>query len=255
MMKVLTVFIGFIILVLPTVLVYASPPPSTDNYPSGWGMNPTVWERRGSSFSEWGIYDPVSSGAGGFGQGAYGWRITDKPPYKPRAERCLIPYQALRTMSGAPVTLELWIESYLLFSYENTCYQWHRLGDAGETITFVIEGTTQSNTELEVVLIPESEALTHIEFVEDIWGRTGSEYGSDLEISWRGRWGNGLECGESIQWGWETLIPDAETGSLGISNIPPCDHWFQFEGSFMIPYHQPDGYYKLVINGCPVLII
>ena len=255
-MKKFTVFIGCILWILPFIGAYAVPPPPQGDHPAGWGMNPTVWELRSSSFTEWGIYDPLEngSGAGAYSQGV---QLAQEPPEKQQLRyRNLNPrYPAHRPVNSAPIFLELWIESYMLLTYECTGYQWHRLGDANETIVFLVQGTTQSNTEIQVTLMPGTDPLTHIKFVEDIYGRGDPQFGSDLEINWRARWGSGLLPGENVQWGWQIVTPESGTGVLGLSQIPPCDHWFQFEGSFEIPYHQPDGYYRLVINGCPVLVM
>lgn len=217
---------------LAAMAAQAVPPPAHGSYPGGWGMNNTNWETQSGLFTAWGLYDPLY------------------PPQQGAA--WVVGWDPLTYIDYQPITLELWIEMYMLLTYDYTSYQWHRLGDAGETISFVIQGTVQANSELHVSLMPTAtEPLDTLYFREDIFGRTGPQYGSNLPITWQGRWGDGLVIGQNVQWGWEIITPSPGIGTIALTQMPACDHWFEFEGSFTIPYHQPDGYYSLVIKGCP----
>ncbi len=222
------------VMIIAATVAKALPPPAHGGYQEGWGMNPNNWEEQSGTFSFWGLYDPLYPP-----QQSAAWVVDWSNPSN------------VGYVSYEPIKLELWIEMYMLLTYEYTSYQWHRLGNEGETITFIIQGTTQMNSEVHVRLLPGADPLTDIKFVEDIFDRTGPAYGSDIPITWRGRWGNGLDIGQNVQWGWEVITPDPVTGALSLSQMPPCDHWFQFEGSFTLPYHIDDGYYHLVIKGCP----
>ena len=235
------VIITILVLTIP-VLVFAVsnyPPPAQGGYQGGWGMNPTNWEASSGSFSAWGLYNPSYVGGGD------AWIVDWTDPLNP----VYIEY--------APITLELWIELYCLQTYQYTSYQWHRLGNLEETICFSITGSAQSNSPLYAGLTRQEQDLTNLYFIEDIFGRTtagsfppGYPYQTaDIPISWRARWGRGLAVGENIQWGWETVVPDPD--DLMVTITEPCDHWFEFEGCFTIPYHQPDGYYMLTMGGCP----
>jgi hypothetical protein len=254
-MRKIAPIVGILLWLMPAVQVHAVPPPAHGEELGGWGMNPAVWDEAGGNFSQWGIYDPTYggdplgwvTGSGYFGK----YKKSASPAY----QRCAAPPGISREMMCDQISLELWVEAYMILTYESTAYLWHRLGDAGETITFIIEGTTQSNSEIHVSLMPGTDPLTHLVFVEDIHGRSGSEYGSDIEIDWRGRWGSGSVCGQNILWDWQILTPEPSTGMLSLYGIAACDHWFQFEGSFTIPYHTPDGYYRLMINGCPIPVL
>ena len=210
-----------------------NPPPAYGGYQAGWGMNPNDWDNHTGSFSAWGLWNPVASGP----QGAdwvvgYDW---------PGGAPVYIDY--------TDITLELWIEMYALQTYEYTSYQWHRVGDNAETITFYVQGLLKSNSGQYVSLMRGTEDLGYLYFREDIFGRVGATYGSDIPITWRARWGNGLAYGQYVQEDWQTLTPG--TGDLDIGPIPSCDHWFQFEGSFHLAYHVNDGYYSLITEGCP----
>lgn len=231
---------AFLVAILALVwagAAWSTPPPAQGGYQAGWGMNPTNWQKTTGSFSAWGIYDPVG------GSGGDPWVVDYSFP---GGVPVYIDY--------ADITLELWVEMYALQTYEYTSYQWHRLGDNAETITFVIQGILKSNNGQYVSLMRGAEDLTHLYFREDIFGRTGPDYGTDIPISWEGRWGEGTVYGSSVQWGWEPLTPDGE-GDLNIGPIPSCDHWFQFKGSFSLDYHVDDGYYSLVTEGCPAPVM
>jgi hypothetical protein len=215
------------------------PPPAHGVYQGGWGMNPTNWDAASGSFSAWGLYDPLHGGDGD------AWVVDWTDPNN------------LIYIDYAPITLELWIELYCMQTYHYTSYQWHRLGNQEETICFTVTGSAQCNNAVYCALTKKNQDLTHIYFVEDIFGRTN--YGplppsypnptADIPIAWQARWGRGLMVGENVQWGWNTVVPDPD--DLRISINEPCDHWFEFEGCFTIPYHQPDGYYMLEMGGCP----
>ena len=108
----LRLFASILILTSVAVMANATPPPAHGGYQSGWGMNPTNWENESGSFSAMGLYDPNYTGGGA--SWVVGWNPTAYINY-------------------APITLELWIEMYMLLTYEYTSYQWHRLGNSGET--------------------------------------------------------------------------------------------------------------------------
>jgi len=72
----------------------------------------------------------------------------------------------------------------------------------------------------------------------------------DIPITWRGRWGNGHAIGNNIVLNWIPLAWNL-TNELILAEITASDRWFQFEGQFDILYHEPDGYYKLSLSGCP----
>lgn len=217
---------GLAVLMMAPITVLADPPPAHGIYAAGWAMNPTNWNSYTGSYSSWGLYDPNYVG-GGDSWVVGGWD------------------GSLEYIDYAPITLELWVEMYCAQSYHYTSYQWHRLGDQAETITFTIEGTVQSNNGEYVSLTHDVDDLGYLHFQHSIFGNGTA---ADIEIDWQAQWGTGLVYGDNVVEGWATVTPDPDLTIL----IPdPCDHWFQFEGTFEIPYHIPDGYYSLTMAGCP----
>lgn len=215
------------------VSAHATPPPANGGYLPGWGMNPTNWQTTTGSFSAWGLYDPNYLGGGA--AWVVGWGPA--PTY----------------ITYAPITLELWIEMYALQTYHYTSYQWHRLGNAAENVSFTIEGTLQSNNGQYIQLMQGAQPLTNLYFQHNIFnGQSPAPPPPDLPITWYGRYGGGLVYGELVEWGWGALTPDPNLTML-INH--PCDHWFQFQGNFTIPYHHPDGYYSLTMAGCPAPLL
>jgi hypothetical protein len=240
------IVITLLALTLPALVFAqaANPPPAHGIYGAGWGMNPTNWNAVSGSFSAWGLYDPLYVGGGD------AWVVSWDP--------------SIEYIQYAPITLELWVEMYALQTYRYLSYQWHRLGNQEECIEFLIEGTVQSNHPQAVSLKETTTPLTHLFFIEDIFGRTTPgnlapnhpNPNADIPLLWYGRWGRGLDYGVNQVWPanyeWQELcVP----GCLTMLITEPCDHWFQYKGEFCIPYHQPDGYYLLEMAGCPAPIL
>jgi hypothetical protein len=214
----------------------ATAPPAHGVYQAGWGMNPNTWQTTTGSFSAWGLYAPS------LGSGGSGWVVDWTDPNN----LVLIDY--------APITLELWIEMYSLQTYHYTSYQWHRLGDAYEEVCFTIEGILKSNNGQYVILEWDgTDELDHLYFRHNVLD--GSSPGNcDIPLTWQARWGTGVEYGVGVVEGWHTPAITGEH-NLYVLIPDPCDHWFQFEGCFEIPYHQPDGYYSLTMAGCPAPVM
>jgi hypothetical protein len=146
-------------------------------------------------------------------------------------------------------------------TYNYTSYQWHRTTAwANENVSFTIDGTVQSNENLWVSLWAASGYEDgNLKAIESVGGIADQDQ-TDLEIDWRSRWGEGLTVGSSITEDWTSVTwGSEEVGSLFLNvanpdlegQIPLCDHWFQFEGTFELARHTPDGYYKLELEGCP----
>lgn len=221
-----------ITVVVMTIVANAIPPPPHGGYPGEWGLNPNNWSTAtGSYASQFALRDPLAIGADQY------WIIGWGPP---------LTYLD----NGPPITMQLWIEMNMVCTYHYTSYQWHRLGDAAETITFTIDGTVSSNEDQYVLLTSEPGwDPSYLHFQENIGVGDDNNARQQIPISWRGRWGEGLVIGENIVEDWSPLMWFC--GIMILDRFPPCDHWFQFEGSFDLLYHEADGYYKLVLGGCP----
>ncbi|MBD3168499.1 MAG: hypothetical protein GF307_03380 [candidate division Zixibacteria bacterium] len=214
-----------LLLVIP-MTVQADEPPAHGNYHAGWGMNPNNWNAVSGSYnSGLALYDP-DGGQGSGGNWVVGYDGSFDPEYIQYAE----------------ITLDLWVELYMVQTYRYTSYQWHRIGNNAEDICFIIEGTLESNERLQCSLTPGSQPMSHLWFVEGAFGG-----GSDIPLTWEARWGDGHDFPDPDDPpAWQ---PKDYTNVSVI--IPKCDHWFQFRGCFHIDYHIDDGHYSLTMAGCP----
>ena len=88
------------------LVVNAAPPPAPPYGEGGadWGMTWYDWDNHTGSWSSGlALYDPNAPELAG-----YGWVVTWNPT---------------AYINYAPITLELWIEMYMLLTYEYTSYQ------------------------------------------------------------------------------------------------------------------------------------
>jgi len=238
-LKTILIFALMLAIVPATSVVAGQPedgPPANGLYGAGWGMNPTKWNDYSDSWSSgFSMYAPDPGHPAGAGW-LVGW-----------APEVYIQY--------APITLELWIEMYMIQTYYYTSYQWHRLGDEAETITFDIKGTVKSNEGCWILCTADPlwnpDQLT---FVGNM-GAGDDRNARDIPIDWSGRWGHGLVNGTDPRgpgigpdcWGDLTWVDD----ELILDEVTACDRWFTFRGVFSLVYHEADGYYYLEIAGCP----
>ena len=190
----------------------------------GFGLDCTEWDYCDGAFSTGlTIYNPDSSDfvtCGG----------------------CIVQY--------ANITLDLYVEMYMIETYACTEYVWHRLGNHSETICFDINGTVASNQALAVSLTRLNEDLNYLYQRSNMFGG-----GGNIPITWQYRFGNNPESMPTTfptnpTGSWTCITPGAN-GNLTFC-VPKCNHWFQFRGCFDLPYHVDDGHYGLVIGGCPL---
>jgi len=211
----------------------AIPPPANGGYLPGWGMNPNPWDATSGNYYAWGIYDPLAGG-----NPCFGWVVGYTTPG-----------MAPIYITYADISLELWIEMFMELSYEFTSYQWHRVGENAETISFCIEGVISSNHPQWVCLTEKNPAqpLSHLQFIEDIFGNTGPMYGTNIAIMWTVEYGTGAIPGLNTVYGPTPVQPDPD---LCVLIEYPCTHWFRFCGTFCLVEHVADGYYTLIMGGC-----
>lgn len=223
----LTILIAAIVFA-GTAFAQVPAPPAHGAYPTGWGLNPNNWNSyTGSYNSGLALYDPTGV------LGGLGWHV----------------FPGGAPIVYAPITLELWIEMYMMQTYWNTQYQWHRLGDAAETITFTIDGTVSSNEGLWVLCTKASGVDGNLLKFQGNIGVGDNNNMRDIPISWRGRWGMTHTIGTNIMMPWTALTWSGD--ELILDELDACDTWFQFEGEFDLLYHEADGYYSLELTGCP----
>jgi len=220
--------LSFILIVIAALafVANATEPPAYGNYLGGWGNTPCTWTNITGSWGFWGIYQ--------YGYGSLpceGWNIAGECNPDP----VWITYPT--------ITVELWVEMYAHFYIEHLVYQYHRLGNQAETISFVISGWIKSNSPQQILLgCTGGEYLDYLYFRHDVAGNTGSAYGSDLPITWEAQYTQ-----TPGQWPGYSIIGLNNCGGVDIE-VPKCDSWFRFRGSFDLPYHIDDGYYSLCMN-------
>lgn len=225
MLRVLTVVL--LVLFIATSAMAIRPPRYCD-YDEGWGMCDVKWEFKTGYWADTGIWNPAMRT----------WIVGFEGCHTP------IPIEY------SDINLNLWIELYSAQSYRYLNYYWHRLGNEAETISFVIEGRIRSNSPEYVGLMKKDEDIDKLYFRHDIFNNVNA--GVDLDIDWVYRYGDGLDppdydCDDPC---WHNIEPGCR-GNMFFFIDEPCDHWFQFKGSFFLPYHVDDGYYSLTIGGCP----
>jgi len=205
---------------------------------AGWGYCAVAW----TDIS--GTWGPVFAlyPTGGSGGGA--WRVYDQ-----------VTGVYIGGINYAPIYIDLWVELYMVNSYRYTTYAYHRIGnELTSTLAITIQGLIQSNHAMTVSLVgPSTETMNVLHFRHDALNRVNGAviYGSDLPITWYGRYGLGSEYGTGVQWGWNAITPTVTPPQLVSMLIPACDHWYEFQGAVLIPYHIDDGHYELTLAGCP----
>ncbi|MCB2213420.1 hypothetical protein KQI52_14995 [bacterium] len=221
----LTLFaVLFAISGLAVTAVQATEPPAYGVWGAGWGNNPNNWDRATGSYNS-----GLSLYNDDLGDYVHNFDPTDG---------------SYDVISYAPINIELWIELHMIETYAHTHYEFHRIGNADETVEFIIEGTVKSNQTNWVGLTAGADGFEFLQFRHGMYGG-----GADIPLTWMGRYGDGLTPGAGNP-AWTTFV-DPDDNGIGFT-IAKCDHWFQFKGQFELPYHIDDGYYSLEIAGCPV---
>lgn len=221
------------LLVIPSLAAgQMVPPPAHGSYLGGWGYNPTKWDAISGSWSSgFTMYCPTGP------LGGAGWFVDWTDPANP----VYIDY--------GDITLELWIEMYMIQTYQWTDWQWHRLGNEAEHICFNIGGTIQSNEGVWILMTADPAYDPNFLTFQGNIGVGDDRNVRNIPITYRGRWGDGFVVGNNVVQGWTALTWAG--GDLILAELEACDHWFEFEGCFDLVYHEADGYYKLVLAGCP----
>ncbi len=128
------------------------------------------------------------------------------------------------------------------FSIDWTNCQMHRVDDA--PIEIILPGTINGSNTLHwnlSAVAPQSGVPPDLYFVEDIMGRTGAVYGSDVPLIWE----ISLDGGPFTSM---TLQPDNTLTTV----FPPGQHSFQVRITGALQPYQSDGYYHLQLEQCIV---
>lgn len=143
---------------------------------------------------------------------------------------------------GSPAGLDsdpqdsVWMD----FSIDWTNCRIHRIDDA--PIEIILSGTIDGSNGLNWNLstaAPQSGLQPNLYFVEDVLGRTGSAYGSDIPLVWE----ISLDGGDFAPM---TLQPDNTLTTV----FPPGQHTFQVRITGELQPAQGDGYYYLQLEQC-----
>jgi len=121
------------------------------------------------------------------------------------------------------------------FTWDATHVQIHRASDYS---SFYIQfhGTSSCNAAQYIITTPPDDpgSLNFLPFVEDVLGRTGLVYGTDIPLTWEYRIDGGP---------WQ-VMPEAYNGKKWFT-VDECDHDMDIRVGVEMVYHQEDGYYYL----------
>lgn len=132
------------------------------------------------------------------------------------------------------------VEPWMNFSIDWTNCQIHRVNDS--PIEIILPGTINGSNAMHWNLSTASPApgvIPNLYFIEDVLGRTGAIYGSDVPLSWE----ISLDGGPFMPM---TLQPDNTLTTL----FPPGQHSFQVRITGALQPYQSDGYYHLQLEQC-----
>lgn len=188
--------------------------------PGGWGTDCTQWITYSDPWTSNELcYDPLLGGGGA------GWRD------------CVTGQQVV----WPSLDIELWVEMECRFEWAATHVQIHRASDYSP-IVIELSGASHCNNGQYIITTPPTALATldYLPFVQDMFGRTGSTYGTDIPLVWEYSL-NGA--------GWATMIDLPDDPAAGITSkyflVPLCDNYWTVRITGNLAYHQEDGYYYL----------
>lgn len=125
------------------------------------------------------------------------------------------------------------------FALDWTSCQIHRVG-TDSAIVIILPGTISSSNSIYWNLNPissQSGGLPYLYFMEDVLGRTGPEFGTDIPLCWE----------ISVDGGSFNPITIQPDSSLSV-NFPSGSHNFQVRITGVPQSYQGDGYYHLLLG-------
>jgi hypothetical protein len=184
--------------------------------PGGWGTDCTEWIVYSDPWTSGEMcYDPI------LGSGGEGWRV------------CATGQQVV----WPSLDIELWIEMECVLSWNATHAQIHRASDYTDIILEFC-GTSVCNNGQYIITTPPTAlaSLAYLPFVEDMFGRTGPQYGTDIPLTWEYSMDGGP---------WLPMDDLADPPGSKYFLVDACDHYFCVRITADVAYHQEDGYYYL----------
>lgn len=171
-------------------------------------------------------------------------RFTEPPsPISPKASYYLVPgisiFAPTRTTDDVSPYEPVWME----FTLDWTNCQMHRVND-DSPLEIILPGTIDGSSTLYWNLSaasPQPGGQPNLYFVEDVLGRIGPAYGSDIPLTWE----VSLDGGAFQPM---TLLPD----NTLTATFPPGIHTFQVRITGTPQAFQADGYYHLQLTQCLV---
>jgi hypothetical protein len=195
--------------------------------PGGWGTDCSEWIVYSDPWNSGEmIYDPV------LGSGGEGWRV------------CATATQVV----WPSLDIELWIEMECILTWEATHVQVH-LASAYDDFYLYFNGTSACNNGQYIITTPPTAlgSLGFLPFVEDMFGRTGPTYGTDIPLVWEYSLNGGS---------WLPMEDLSDPPGSKYFLVDACDHYFTIRVLVDMVYHQEDGYYYLGGPGssiCPAV--
>jgi hypothetical protein len=193
--------------------------------PSGWGYDCTQWINTSTPMTTNHLcYDPLT-------------------------------YEFIDCVTGLPVVwpefqFDLWIEMEIKVHFDWTQAEIHR-ASFYDDIELIIPGWIEQNSGQYIVVRPLGNdpngnpySLAHMNFIEDIFGRT--DKGDNLPVTW---WYSLTGPGGP----WVLMTVDGEDRHFLIEDV--CHHDFWYKVVIDIEYHEEDGFYKMHGDLCPLPIL
>jgi hypothetical protein len=214
----------------------AGPPPigpGAQEY--GWGVNCQDWQYEFGVYQDYGLHDgDIPEFCTG---DIEGWTMFPRPD--------------MGRIFMASGGIELWIELYASMTCYNIRWQFHRITDETVYIYFYVYGFVSTNSVIRVMV-----SRGNLIFIDDKFGPDyGDGDGMEIPVYYAGDYGPYvpgqseppiLETQEEIEQMYDQFSP------FEFFEVGPCDWWWAFIGYACIRYHTYEGYYRLVIDVCPV---
>lgn len=216
----------YLIPLLGLVLLLAVPA-QADAPPDGWGVDCTNWIHYNTPVTTNDlIYDPV---AGYYRDCETGLEVV-WPPFQ----------------------IDLWIELEIVIHFAWSNAQIHRVS-VYDQIFLELPGSIEQNSGNYLIFAAVGNdpnenpySMDHMNFIHDIFDRTGSDHGSNLPVTW---W-----YANSGPENWIRMDP-GPNGSYMFLIEEPCHHDFWVGIEINIANHAGDGFYKMHGDLCPLPVL
>jgi hypothetical protein len=139
------------------------------------------------------------------------------------------------------LNIEMWIEMECVFWWDATHVQIHRASDYNDFYIYLEGGSCCNNGQYIITTPPTAVGnLDYLPFQEDMFGRTGAAYGTDIPLTWEASLNGGP---------YEPMIDLPDNPEPGITSkyflVPlSCNDWV-VRILVDMTFHQEDGYYFL----------